>query len=108
MKRDRNKANDVRLSHPKRHEDELPVYGNLAVTPKQMLEMSEKGIPISGQNLSMLPSDGSTNPGFDIPAEQLRGVDPAELWENSQIIKQRAKRAHDTDRKRFGDNIIGK
>lgn len=95
-------------SHPVRREDELPVHGNLVVTPAQMGKMVEQGIPISSQNISMTPKDGQPNPSWDLPLDQLRGIDPAEMWETSQVIKQRAKRAHDMDRKRFGDGELQK
>ena len=90
-------------SSPKRREDELPVYGNLTTTPSQMLHMAERGIPISAQNLGFRPEDGENNPSWEIPLDRMRGVDPAEMWEQSQVIKARAKRAHDRDRLRFGD-----
>lgn len=89
---------------PKRKETELPVYGNLVVTPSKMLEMAERGIPISTNNIAFNPStDGEKNPSWDLPLDRLRGIDPAEMWEQSQIIKQRAKKAHVNDRKKFGD-----
>lgn len=102
----RGKLYSKHSSTPTRREDELPVYGNLVVTPAQMQKMTEKGIPISAQNLSMTPQDGQPNPSWDLPLDQLRGIDPAQMWEESQIIKQRAKRAHDNDRKRFGDGEL--
>lgn len=85
--------------------DELPVYSNLVVTPSQMLKMAEKGIPISSQNTSFQPSDGEKNPSFDLPLDRLRGVDPAAMWEHSQVIKQKARSAHIRDRQRYGDNL---
>lgn len=87
---------------PERKEQELPVYGNLAVTPAQMLDMAEKGIPISSQNIAMSVKDGEENPSWDLPLDQLRGVDPAAMWEHSQVIKERARKAHLNDVKRFG------
>ncbi|MBQ8501022.1 MAG: hypothetical protein IJ494_01775 [Bacteroides sp.] len=101
--RNRNNMPAKRIVACKRKENELPVYGNLVVTPSKMLEMSEKGIPISSQNMAFQPSDGEQNPSWDLPLDRLRGVDPAEMWEYSQVIKQRAKRAHDVDRSKFGD-----
>lgn len=96
------------VSHPQRKENELPVHGNLVVTPPQMQKMAEQGIPITSQNIAMTPQDGQPNPSWDLPLDQLRGIDPAQMWEESQIIKQRAKRAHDNDRKRFGDGELEK
>lgn len=105
MYKDRNKQYPKRTVSPKRKENELPVYGNLVVTPAQMMRMSEKGIPISAQNLAFDPTkDGEKNPSFDLPLDRLRGVDPAQMWEESQIIKQRSRHALKRDIDRFGDN----
>lgn len=101
--KNRNKRYTKRISMAQRHDDEIPVYGNLVVTPSQMLKMAEKGIPISSQNTAFQPSDGEKNPSFDLPLDRIRGVDPAAMWEKSQIIKQKAKLAHIRDRQRFGD-----
>lgn len=102
----RNGVYAPRLSQYKRKENELPVYGNLTVTPSEMLRMTEQGIPISAQNMAYKPTDGESNPSWDLPLDRLRGVDPAQMWETQQNIKERAKRAHVTDRKRFGDEPI--
>lgn len=91
---------------PQRAEGELEVFGNLAVTPAQMMKMAEKGIPISGQNLSMMPEEGSSNPTWDLPLDQIKGVDPAQLWEESQIIKEKARLAHIRDRHKYGDGEL--
>ena len=101
--RNRNLHYSKRLSMAQRQEDEIPVYSNLVVTPSQMLKMAEKGIPVSSNNTSFRPEDGEKNPSFDITLDRIRGVDPASMWEQSQIIKQKAKRAHIRDRERFGD-----
>lgn len=101
--KNRNKRYLKTLTMAQRHEDEIPVYGNLVVTPSQMLKMAEKGIPISSQNTAFQPSDGEKNPSFDLPLDRLRGVDPAAMWEESQIIKQKARVAHNRDRQRYGD-----
>lgn len=101
--KNRNKRYPKRLTMAQRHEDEIPVYGNLVVTPSQMLKMAEKGIPISSNNTSYRPEDGEKNPSFDITLDRLRGVDPAAMWEESQIIKQKARVAHNRDRQRYGD-----
>lgn len=87
---------------PQRHDDELPVVGNLVVTPAAMMKMQEKGLPISAQNMAMLPSDGEVNPSWTVPLDQVKGIDPAQLWEHSQIIKEKARMAHLNDVKRYG------
>lgn len=106
--RSRNKNYRKFTCCPQRHEDEPVVHSHLAVTPAEMMKLAEKGLPISGQNLSYLPSDGEPSPSWDLPLDQIRGIDPATLWENSQIIKERARTAHINDRKRYGDNFKSK
>lgn len=104
--KNRNKRYAKRVTMAQRHDDEIPVYGNLVVTPAQMLKMAEKGIPISSNNTSFRPEDGESNPSFDIPLDRLRGVDPAFMWEESQIIKQKARIAHNRDRQKYGDKPL--
>lgn len=108
MYKNRNKRYAKRAVSPKRKENELPVYGNLVVTPAKMMEMQEKGIPISAQNMAYSPADGEANPSWDLPLDRLRGVDPAQMWEESQVIKQKARAAHVRDRQRFGDGELEK
>lgn len=93
---------------PERTENDIPVYGNLTVTPAEMMKMAEKGIPISSQNKSiqMTPEDGEKTPSWTLPLDRIRGVDPAQMWEESQIIKERARMAHINDRKKFGDGEL--
>lgn len=108
MRKFRNRIYSKVVSAPVRKDDELPVHGNLVVTPAQMMKMSEQGIPVSASNLGFRPEDGEANPTWDLPLDQLRGVDPAEMWEHSQVIKQRAIKAHRNDRARFGDGELQK
>lgn len=62
----------------KRHLGEAIVHPNLAVTPAQMAQLTERGIPISSNQIGLQFDDGSSNPvlGF----EERRYVDMADVW----------------------------
>lgn len=88
-------------------EGEAVVQNDLAVTPTQMYDMMQKGIPISTQNLSDdMFYDGDTNPDFALPLDMKRGIDVADCWEASMDIKSRAKKGLKNDKKVFGTNPV--
>lgn len=72
---------------------EKPFFGvksNLSVTPAQMDTLREQGIPITAATLpDELFNDGSDNPQFEVPLEMQRGIDIAELWQNSETSRKR-------------------
>ncbi|UPW41281.1 hypothetical protein [Sigmofec virus UA08Rod_4411] len=60
---------------------DIPVIPNLSVTPSQMAEMVSHGIPVSSQILGAPMFDGVSNPSWDLPIDQRRGVDIASVWQ---------------------------
>lgn len=83
-----------KFAHCKRRPGETVVQNGLAVTPSDVLRMAEQGIPASAQmNSSFI--DGSANPGWDVPLEERRGVDIAQMWQFSKDAKLKFKAAHD-------------
>lgn len=62
--------------------NELPivVQPNLAITPSRMAELVDEGIPVSSSLMSGFFNDGVENPSWDLPIDQRRGVDVAEVW----------------------------
>lgn len=67
-----------------------PSQSGLAVTPQQMLDLSQQGVPINASQSSDNFDDGSTlcdNPTLD----QMRGVDANQLWDAEYKIKNKAK-----------------
>lgn len=74
--------------HP--HGDFLVTRPGLAVTPRDMLNMAERGIPVSAQNSDMF-FDGHTNPSWDVPLDARRGTDIAEMWEFRQTVKNKVR-----------------
>lgn len=95
------------FSRPRRREGESMVQNDLSYTPSQMMEMSEKGIAVSAQNVN--PDnfyDGDTNPSFELGIDRLRGVDIADCWNAEQSIKKKAKNGLKNDIKLFGKTTI--
>ena len=68
------------------------VQPNMAVTPSQMMEMAAHGVPVSLQNAANF-NDGEVNPSWDVPAERVRGVDMADLWQLQQSSRAKLKEA---------------
>lgn len=78
----------------KRKIGEVVVQNGLAVTPSQVLKMAEQGIPASAQMNSRM-IDGHTGSDWNVPLEERRGVDIAQMWQESQNIRSKFKQAHD-------------
>lgn len=69
------------------------VQSGLGVTPAQMLEMTNRGIPISPANLGLVYQQGVGNLDFQPPLEYQRGIDMGQLWEAQQDSKRKFKDA---------------
>lgn len=86
-----------RTRHPlatcKRRTGEKPVQNGLALTPSDILRMAEQGIPASSANNPNL-IDGSTENNWEVPLEERRGIDMADLWNERQNIKRKFMDAH--------------
>lgn len=78
----------------KRDEHDKPVQNGLALTPAQMAEMAERGIPISTANAQLAYEEGDRSNSFDIPVEDKRGVDMADVWVAQQDARKRVKDAY--------------
>lgn len=77
----------------KRNEEDVPVQSGLALTPSQMMEMANHGVPISTQQLGNQYIDGKPNPSFDIPLDQQRGIDIGDIWQAAQTSKKKIRSA---------------
>lgn len=64
--------------------EEQPKVPALALTPAQMDDMRKRGQSISTQNLDNMYYDGSVNNSFDLPLDQIRGVDINDVWNASK------------------------
>ena len=76
------------------------VVPGLAVTPSQMARMTAQGIPISSQ-LAENFVDGTSNPSFDIPIEQRRGIDVVQVWEAQKDARLKIINAHKADKQMY-------
>ena len=91
MQRDRAKLKFFRNKLSEFDENTVP---GLAITPAQMLSMAENGIPISNHQLSTLYDEGTVNPSWDIDMDRQRGVDPIDMWNHTQEVKSKFKKAY--------------
>lgn len=82
-------------------ENDEKVQSGLSVTPSEMMKLAERGIPVSSQSLSSF-YDGESNPSWDLPLEQRRGIDMAALWQEGKDIRQKLKNAHAADIQKYG------
>lgn len=76
---------------------------NLAYTPSQMMKLTERGIPVSSQNMPEGSFfDGEVNPSWTVPIERDRGVDVADVWQAQQESRFKLKQAHLNDIRAHG------
>lgn len=78
-----------RFVAPQRRENEPIVQNGLAITPTDMYELQQKGIPISVPSLGELYDEGYSNLDFTPPLEYTRGVDLNDLYEAGQKGRER-------------------
>lgn len=77
-----------------RVENDLETKQGLAITPSTMAKMAAQGIPVSAQNSSLPFTDGEPNPSWDLPFEEQRGIDVAEVWQQTMSTKTKFRKAH--------------
>lgn len=75
------------------NKDEKPVQNGLALTPSDIALMTAQGIPVSTQALETMYAEGTTLNTFDVPLEQQRGVDAADLFQAAESSKKRISQA---------------
>lgn len=78
------------------------VQSGLAVTPSQMMEMTNAGVSISSAGLNYF--EGTENPSFDLPLDQRRGIDAADVWNAEKDAKKRLYQGNKNDVAMYGDN----
>lgn len=79
---------------------DLKVRGGLSVSPAEMMEYTARGIAISSSNLAYF--DGDTSSSMDVPLENARGVDAADVWQASQTAKKKLVNVHVKDTQNYG------
>lgn len=73
---------------------EVCTQPGLAVTPSEMLEMAEAGIPINSVNAESFYDDGRRSAGVEPPIDRRRGVDIGDIWENDMDIRKKMRKLH--------------
>ena len=73
----------------------LKVVGGLAVTPSQMLDLTQRGIAISASN-NMQYLEGSEDPSFDLPIDARRGIDVNDVWDAQTNARRKLLNANKT------------
>lgn len=76
---------------------------NLAVTPSEIKELTNRGIPVNTTNASMFIEGTSSQGGFCLAADEIRGADIADVWNASRDAQERLVKAHKNDVKLYGD-----
>lgn len=94
-----------RLANAKRKLVDLPVKGDLAVTPAQMQRMAANGVAISSQ-LAGDFHDGEVNPSFEIPIGQMRGMDIVDYWEAQKVARKHVVEHVEANKSKYGDSTL--
>lgn len=82
--------------------DPIHIQSGLAVTPSEMMTLSEHGVPISSQVDESLFYDGDSSFKVSIDPMQMRGVDINDAWNAEQDSKARLAAAYSKDVKIYG------
>lgn len=83
-------------------EKPIPVADGLSLTPSQMQQMSEHGIPIASNMNPDLYDDGDTSLSIHVLPENLRGIDIAALWELDKSSRNKLRNAELQDIANYG------
>lgn len=85
--------NRTHYSHPKTRVDEEHVQPGLAVTPAQMYDMMQRGIPVAQANLGLTYDEGVPELEFAPSLEYARYPDMNTMWEYQQEHGRKVKQA---------------
>lgn len=75
--------------------DEPIVQDGLAMSPAEMMDMVNRGIPISNSNLQLLEVYKTGDKDFSVPMEFRRNVDMADMWQHRQEMRTKVREASD-------------
>lgn len=78
------------------------VQGGLSLTPSQMLELSEQGIPISSHFDDSKFHDGDTKSLGTIDFINTRGIDIVDAWNFERDCRKRLLNSQKTDMQNYG------
>lgn len=69
---------------------------NLSLSPSEIASLTERGFSASAGNLGLTFDPGSPNPA--LMPENIRGADPADLWQVSRASADKLVSAHKKDK----------
>lgn len=78
------------------------VSSGLALTPSQMLELSQSGIPVSSQMANDMFYDGDTSMRVHIDPLDRRGIDVVDAWNLQKSSRRKLMEAHNNDISDYG------
>lgn len=73
---------------------------NLSLSPSEIASLTEKGFSSSASCVGLTFSEGSSNPS--LMPENVRSVDPSDLWNLSKAAAVKLVSAHKKDKDYFG------
>ncbi len=79
------------------------VQSNLALTPSEMMSLSERGIPISSHFDDSQFYDGDNSPRVELAFEHQRGIDINDAWNAERNAKKNIRNAIVNDIKNSND-----
>lgn len=82
--------------------DKEMTLGDLAMTPSQIKQLSDKGVACSMPNLDYLDSDGAPKHDYSVSGMFRRGMTREELWQNQQIARKNVINAQRVDKLQYG------
>lgn len=75
------------------------VREGLSYSPSDMARLTERGMPVNSLMTGKAFVDGEENPSFNVTSDRTRFVDVCDLWEEHQIIRDKARKANRASKK---------
>lgn len=77
---------------------ETLVQSALAYTPADMQRMAEKGVSINSMNMEGSYYYDAPTKSFDVPLQDSRGIDPADIWNAQMEARNKLSKADKSSR----------
>lgn len=81
---------------------EKPVQSGLALTPRDIKQMTERGLAVSTPNLQVFNDSEAFTDSWFIEPQFRRGCDMNTAWETTQVVQSNLINVHKSDKKRYG------
>lgn len=81
-----------RTCHTVRKDTDVVVVPDLAITPAKMRQLNAQGIAVASGNQSLAFETGHDSKSFDVPLENRRFVDVADLFQAQVTARKKLKR----------------